>query len=90
MSDIFKEQKGWAQKSIEAKVTFQMFFIDIIPATSPKHFTSKITFSDYRLTVDAYSNIQTFYDMVIITAEEVMNKLDMLQSKFGKIYVFGW
>ena len=25
-----------------------------------------------------------------ITAEEVMDKLDMFQSTFGKIYRFGW
>ena len=25
-----------------------------------------------------------------ITTEEVMDKLDMFQSRFGKIYQFGW
>ena len=25
-----------------------------------------------------------------ITAEEVMNKLDMFQSRFRKVYAFGW
>ena len=28
--------------------------------------------------------------MEIIIAEEVMDKLDMSQSRFGKIYEFGW
>ena len=28
--------------------------------------------------------------MDIITTEEVMDKLDMFQSRFGKIYEFGW
>ena len=25
-----------------------------------------------------------------ITTEEVMDKLDMFQSRFGKVYAFGW
>ena len=31
-----------------------------------------------------------FYGMEKITTEEVVDKLDMLQSRFGKIDQFGW
>ena len=47
-------------------------------------------FSDYLLIVDAYSNIQKLYGMDNITTEEVMDKLDMFQSRFRKIDQFGW
>ena len=62
----------------------------IIPATSPKHLTSETNFSNYLLTVDAYSKIPKLYSMEIITTEEVMDKLDMFQYRFVKIDKFGW
>ena len=52
--------------------------------------TSRITFSNYILIVDAYSNIQKLYVIDKITTEEVMDKLNMFQSIFGKIDQFGW
>ena len=64
--------------------------MDIIPSTAPKNLTSDTTFSNYLLIVDAYFNIPKFYGMEKITTEEVMYKLDMFQSRFGKIDEFGW
>ena len=90
MSDIFDGKKGWIQKSIETKGTFHIGFMDIIPATAPKHLTSETNFSNYIFIVDAYSKIPKLYGMEIITTEEVMDKLDMFQSRFGKIEKFGW
>ena len=58
--------------------------MDIIPSTSSKILTSDTTFSDYILIVDAYYRIPKLYGMEKITKEEVMDKLDMLQSGFGK------
>ena len=40
--------------------------------------------------VDAYYKIPKLYGMDDITTEEVMDKLDMFQSRFGKIDQFGW
>ena len=34
--------------------------------------------------------LQKLYGMEKITTEEVMDKLDMFQSRFGKIDQFGW
>ena len=67
-----------------------MGFIDIIPLKPPKFLTSDTTFSNYLLIVDAYSKIKKLYGMEKITTEEVMDDLDMFQSRFGKIDEFGW
>ena len=42
------------------------------------------------LTVDVYSKIPKLYGMENITTAEVMDKLYMFQSRFGKIDQFGW
>ena len=42
------------------------------------------------LIVDAYSKIPKLYGMENITTAEVMDKLDIFQSRFGKIDQFGW
>ena len=42
------------------------------------------------LIFDAYSKIPKLYGMENITTVKVMDKLDMFQSRFGKIDQFGW
>ena len=64
--------------------------MDIIPSTAPKSLTSDTTFSISWLIVDAYSNIPKLYGTENITTEEVMDKLDMFQSRFGQIDQFGY
>ena len=44
----------------------------------------------YLLIVDDYSKIPKLYGMENITTAEVMDKLDMFQSRFSKIDQFGW
>ena len=44
----------------------------------------------YFLTVDASSKIPKLYGMEKITTEEVMYKMDMFQSRIGKIDESGW
>ena len=58
--------------------------MDIIPSTAPKSLTSDTTFSNYLLIVDAYSKIPKLYGMDKIIIEEVIDKLDMFQSRFGE------
>ena len=58
--------------------------MDIVPSTAPKRFISDTTFSNYVLIVDAYSKIPKLYGMEKLTTEEVMEKLDMFQSRFGR------
>ena len=57
----------------------------IIPSTAPKSLTRDTTFSNYLLIFDAYSKIPKLYGTEKITTEEVMDKLDMFQSRFGKL-----
>ena len=59
--------------------------MDIVPSTAPNSLTSDTTFSNYLLIVDAYSKIPKLCGIDNITTEEVMEKLDMFQSRFDKI-----
>ena len=74
---------------LKPKSPFKWVFMDIIPSATPKSLTSDTTFSKYILIVDAYSKIQKLYGMEKITTEEVMDKLDMFQSRLGNIDQFG-
>ena len=64
--------------------------MDIIPSTAPKSLTSDTIFSNYLLIVDAYSKIPKLYVMEKLSTEEVMDNLDMFQSRFRKIDKFLW
>ena len=75
---------------LKPKEPFKWVLMDIIPSTEPKILTSDTTFSNYLLIFYAYSKIPKLYGMENITTEEVMEKLDMFQSRFGKIDQFGW
>ena len=56
--------------------------MDIIPAMSPKRFTSEITFSNDILIGDVYSKTLKLYGTEITTIGEVMDKLYMFQARF--------
>ena len=83
-------KKAGSKIPLNPKAPFKWVFMDIIPSTAPKSLTSDTTFSNYILIVDAYSKIPKLYGMEKITTEEVMDKLDMFQSRFRKIDEFGW
>ena len=82
-------KKARSDIPLKPKAPFKWFFMDIIPSTATKSLTKDTTFSNYLLIVDAYSKITELYGMENITTAEVIDKLDMFQSKFGKIYQFG-
>ena len=84
------DKKARSKIPLKPKAPFKWVFMDIIPSTAAKSLTSDTTFSNYLLIVDAYSKIPKRYGMENITTEEVMDKLDMFQSIFGKIDQFGW
>ena len=83
-------KKARSKIPLKPKAPFKWVFMCIIPSIAPKSLTSDTTFSNYLLIVDAYSKIPRIYGMEKITTEEVMDKLDMFQSRFGKIDQFGW
>ena len=64
--------------------------MDIISETPPKSLTIETTFYNYLLIVDAYSKTQKLYGAERITNEEVMDRLDMFQYRYGRIDDFGW
>ena len=64
--------------------------MDIILPTAPTQLASDTTFSNYLLIVDDYSKFSKIYGMEKLLTEEVMDKLDMFQSRFEKIDKFGW
>ena len=72
------------------KAPFKWFLMDIIPSTAPKTSTSDTTFSNSLLIVDAYYKITKLYGTEKISTEEVMDKLDRFQYRFGKLDEFGW
>ena len=81
-------KKARSKIPLKPKAPFKWFFMDIIPSTAPKSLTSDTTFSNYLLIFDANSKIPKRYGMDNITTEDVMDKLDMFQSRFGKIDLF--
>ena len=83
-------KKARSNITLKPKAPFKWVFKDIIPSTAPKTLTSDTTFSNYLLIVYAYSKIPKLYGMEKITTEEVMDKLNMFQSRFSKIDQFGW
>ena len=83
-------KKAGSKIPLKPKAPFKWVFMDIVPSTAPKRLKSSTTFSNYLLIVDTYCNIPKLYGIEKITTEEVMDKLDMFQSMFGKIDQFGW
>ena len=83
-------KKARSKIPLKPKAPFKWVFMDIIPPTAPKSLTNDTTSSNYLLIVDAYSKIPKLYGMENITTAEVLDKLDMFQSRFGKIDQFGW
>ena len=83
-------KKARSKNPIKPKALLKWVLMDIMPWTAPKKLTRDTIFSNYLLIVYAYSKIPKLYGIEKITIEEVMDKLNMFQSRFGKIETFGW
>ena len=83
-------KKARSKIPLKPKSHFKWIFMDIVPSIAPKSLTSDTTFFNYLLIIDAYSKIPKKYGMEKITREEVLDKMDMFQSRFGKIDELGW
>ena len=77
---------------LNPKTPFNWVFLDIISDLSSKRLTKETTFTHDLLIVDAYSKLPRLYGMETITTgtEEVMEKLNIFQARFGKVDEFGW
>ena len=83
-------KKARSNLPLKPKAPFKWVFMDIIPFITPKSLTNDTDFKNYLLIVDAYSKIPKLYGMENITTAEVMDKLDMFQSRFRKSDQCGW
>ena len=83
-------KKARSKNQLKPKAPFKWVLMDIISSTAPKSLTSVTTSSNDLLIFDVYSKIPKLYGTEKITTEEVMNKLNMFQSRFVKIDKLGW
>ena len=83
-------KKARSKVPLKPKSPIKWVFVDVIPATSPKSLTNDTNSKNYLLIVDAYSKIPKLYGMENIDTAEVLDKMDMFQSRFVKINQFGW
>ena len=83
------KKKARSKNLLKSKAPFKWVFMHIITATAPKRLICDAPFSSYLLIVIPCSKIPKLYGIYIITIEEVMDWLDMFQSRFGKIDEFG-
>ena len=83
-------KKARSKVPLKPKASFKWVFMHVIPSTSSKSLTNDTNSKNYLLIVDAYSKIPKLYGMENVTTAEVLDKLDMFQSRFGKIDQFGW
>ena len=83
-------KKDRSKNPLNPKAHFKWFLMYIIPVTAPKCLTRDTNVSNYLLIVNVYSKIPNLYGMAKITTEEVVDNLDMFQSRFGKIDELGW
>ena len=71
--------------TLKPNTPFKWVFLEIITAISSKNLTKYTYFANYLLILDDSSKIPKLYGMENITTEEVLNKLDMFQSRSGKV-----
>ena len=83
-------KKSISKTSLKPNTYFKWVFMDIIPPISSKILTKDTTFENYLLIVDSYSKIPKIYGIKNITTEEVMDKLDIFQARFGKLDKIVW
>ena len=83
-------KKARSKVPLKPKAPFKWVIMDVILSTVPKSLTNDTNFKNYLLIVDAYSKIPKRYGRENITTPGVLDKLDMFQSRFGKIDQFGW
>ena len=78
-------KKVGSKNPLNPKASLKWFFIDTITSTAPKRLTRNTTFYNYLLIVDTYYKTPKLYGTEKIFTEEVMDKLDIFQSRFRKI-----
>ena len=83
-------KKARSKILLKPKAPFKWGFMDIVPSTAPRSLTSDTIFFWLTFNCRCILQDEKLYGTEKITTEEVMDKLDMFQSRFGKIDIFGW
>ena len=78
----YMNKKARSKNPLDPKSPFKWVFMYIIPSTAPKCLTSDTIFSNYLLIVNSHSKIPKLYDNEKFSTEEVMDKLDIIESRF--------
>ena len=81
-------KKARSKNPLKPKANFKWVFVDIIPAASPKHFTSETIFLiifELLMHTQKYQNFMIWKELLL----SLMDKLDMFQARFGKVDEFG-
>ena len=91
MPDLFYgKKKARSKNPLNPKAPFKWVLMDRIASTAPKSLTSDTKYSNYLLIFHSYYKMKKCDGMEKISTGEVMDKMDMFQSRFGKIDEFGW
>ena len=77
-------EKARSENQLKPKLPFKFFLPDIFPSIAPNVLASETTFSNDLLIFGVHFKITKLYGTEKITTEEVMDKIDMFQSRFGK------
>ena len=75
---------------LQPKTPLKCVFVYIITSIAFKSLTKDTTSDNYLLIVDAYSKLPRLYGMESITTEDIMDKLDTFQSRFGELDELVW
>ena len=78
------KKKAISKTSLRTKTPFRWVCMSIIPAIYSKSSINDTNFDDDLLILDDYSKMPRLCGMVNITTVEVMDKLDMFQTRFVK------
>ena len=79
------KKKDKSKNPLKPEPPFKWVFMDIILSIAQKRLTTGSQFSNYRLIVYAYHKTPKIYGIEKISTEEVIDNLDMFQSRFGKM-----
>ena len=90
MSNIKNIKKSWIKYTTKYQDTLQGSIHGHNTSFIFQELNKKHQHFYCHLIVDSYSTLPIFYGMENITTEEVMDKLDIFQDRFGKVDKFSW
>ena len=90
MSNVKNQQKYWVKDTTKSQETLQVGVHGHHTRFFSKSLTKDTTFANDLLIVDSYFKLTILYGIENNTTEEVMDKLYIFKSIFGKLDGFDW